>query len=412
MIRKVQIFFLFFLSVSFLLADLTFFPESPSKYALRDYSIIELPFTDFEGMATNDIFTYNDFTKIWDMLKSDYTLTDEDKDLIIQGDLNISTYNRISAFEFGMRNWNFSSDIFAFGNLLNLDENFLDVALRGIGVEDTTDAGEQKIILDDFTSNLGEGSKGMVFLKNKFTYSKFNPIFLYDIFDFVDIDLTFFPGVNINIYNPVVFGEITSSAHTVNQDDDGGGVLDYEYDIKYISSASKYTILGHGFGFGFGFKVQFDKGWFYFSLDDILNRMTFKSVEQTTITKVFESQEELELTTDTTITETLGDYTYRLDASFATGLEYYFNPKLSLMLKYTNSEYLIDDGFTGGLNYMLFKNIPLQIFGGEGKQPFYTIRTGFIAAKFETTFSLTFYDGLFGNAKGIGIGMDLFTIKF
>ena len=406
---KVSVFAIFLFLLSPLFADLLFFPENPAIFSNRDYLAIELPITDIELMATNDVFTTKEIKRIYNMFQTDYVLTQDDKDLLIQNDLNIQTYNRASALEFGKRNWNFASNIYAFGNLFNLDKDYLDIVLNGIGVGDTSLV--QKPLLDDIVSNLGNESIGMVFLKSIFTYSKLDPIYLYDIFDFTNVDATFYPGFNLNIYNPAVFAEVSGSSHRIEQDSTLGGVESYEYNISYRSSASEYTIYGNGFGFGLGFRMEIERGWLYFSVDDIFNSMIFKEVKLTSTKKKIQIDSK-DIASDTTITIRKSDHTYNLKTTYVMGLEYYFFNDLSLMFKYKDSEYMLDNGLSLGLNYTLWEKIPFQIFGGQGTtQSYYTFRTGFLSQKFETTASFTFYDGVFAKAKGVGVGVDLFTIK-
>ena len=403
---KFYFFILIYLLYFPLFADLTFFPENPAIFSERSYTNFEFPIVDFNLMATNDVFTISNIEQINKMLKDDYTLSQEDKDLITKGDFNIESYNRVSLIEFGKRNWNFSSELFAVGSLNNMDKEFLELIFEGAGVGGTNANDMNKIV-----SNIGDGSEGKIFIKTKLTYSKLNPVYLYDIFDFTDIDATFYPGFNVNIYSPATIANIKGSSQIISFGDTA--ISKTKHEIVYAKSASKKTSFGSGFGFGIGFKMLIEKGWIYFSVDDLMNTMSFKDVEQIKLIKTIEPNNTQNIIENSSDTTNIAGFSVELKPTIVAGIEYYFTKDFSLMLRFKDSEYQLDNGLSTGINYTIAKKYPFQLFGGQANEKmYYTVKTGYLGTKYESTFSFTFYDGFFSQAKGIGLGIDIFNIKF
>ena len=390
---------LFVASNSF--ATLLFFPENPSNYSAREFAEVRFPGLTFNLGYENAVFDYDGFVRILKMCKNDYTLTQSDKDFLTKNDFSIKSYNTINVLNFGAWNWNFSSNIIAYGNLANMSSEFLIFMLEGNN--DSTSLQELKNL------NPGDGSESMIFMKSTFTYSKIDPIYIDNVFDFEFLNFAITPGFNINVYSPIQYARLETEKCEVT--DSSADILF----TKYYSDNDQF-FAGFGVGLGVGFKMDIENGWLYFSVDDIFGSMDYLNVveQDVKVDKNFTGNINTNDLVENGEKIFHYDYTIKFDPTIVFGIERYLTNDFSVMVKLKSCEYELDDGISLGCNYMPSKHFPMQFVLGNGieKEMFYKIKAGVIFSYYEADISLYFFDGFITSAKGYGIEADLFKIKF
>ncbi len=395
----------FFSSLLFLLvftssfASLLFFPENQAAYSSREYSQVRLPGSVLQAGVANDAFDYNGFEKVLNMCKTDYTLTDDDRDFLTANDFKFKTYNNLTALDFGSWNWNFSSRFIAYGNLVNLSSNFLSFIFEG-NMDSTA-----MMALKDM--NPADGSEALVFLKSSFVYSKKQPIYIDNFLDIDFLNFTFCPGFSVNLYTPIYYAKVETDYFTIT---DSSADISF---TKYKSDADDF-FSGFGLGMGVGVKMEIQDGWIYFSIDDLMGSMTYNKVTKEKIEVDLDLPGSVDFDGQEAYEEDLYNHTVFIDPTVVFGLERYLTKDFSYMVKFKDCDYALDDGYSVGFNYMPNLHCPMQMVVGNGQDDkmFYKLKAGLIFSYFETSVAFFFFDGFFTSAKGYGIEADLFKIKF
>ena len=380
-------------------ATLLFFPENQAVYASREYSQVRLPGSVFQIGVANDAFDYKGFEKVLDMCRSDYTLTDDDRAFLTDNDFNFKTYNSVTALSFGSWNWNFTTKVIAYGNLINLSSNFLTFIFEGN--MDSTAMAKLK------NMNPADGSQAMVFVKSSFVYSKKKPFYIDNFLDFDFLNFSFSPGFSVNVYSPIYYSKVETDYFEIS---------DSSADIaftKYYSDDGE-TFSGFGLGMGVGVKMEIPNGWIYFSVDDLMASLNYNKVKEERIEIDIDLPGSIDFDEQEVYEQELYDHTVILDPTIVFGMERYLTSDFSFMLKFKDCDYALDDGYSAGFNYMPNLHIPMQVIVGSGQDDkmFYKLRTGLIFSYFETNVAFFFFDGFLTSAKGYGIDIDLFKIKF
>ena len=225
-------------------ATLLFFPENQAIYSTREYSQVRLPGSAFQVGVSNDAFDFKGFERVLKMCKKNYTLTQDDKDFLTANDLTFKTYNSLTALNFGSWNWNFRSEFIAFGDLMNLSSNFLTFIFEG-----NMDAAAMEELKNQ---NPGNGSETMVFMKSSFVYSKKEPFYIDNLFDFNYLNFVIVPGFNVNVYSPIKYARVETDYFTVT---DSSANIQF---TRYNSESDEF-FSGFGLGLGMGMKVEIEK---------------------------------------------------------------------------------------------------------------------------------------------------------
>ncbi len=399
--KRYFFFFCFLFIISNLSATLLFFPENQANYAEREYSEVRFPGLTFNLGYENSAFDYDGFVRILKMCKNDYTLTQSDKDFLKKNDFSIKSYNSINVLNFGRWNWNFRSDILAYGNLSNMSSEFLIFMLEGN--RDSTSMERLKNL------NPGSGSESTIFMKSTFTYSKQEPIYIDNLFDFDFLDFAFSVGFNVNVYNPIQYARLETEKFAITDSS-----VDISF-TKYYSDGDEF-FTGFGLGLGVGFKMDIEDGWLYFSVDDLFGSMSYQKVVEQGVRINQKTTSSIDIDSFVNNGDKVYnyDYTIKFDPTVVFGIERYLTSDFSVMVKLKSCDYELDDGVSVGFNYMPSKHWPMQFVLGNGieKEMFYKVKAGMIFSRFEADISLYLFDGFFTSAKGYGIEADLFKIKF
>ncbi|MFC1898239.1 hypothetical protein ACFLYJ_01575 [Candidatus Cloacimonadota bacterium] len=395
------------LATSFILsANLDFFPENPANYALRNYTHISFP-TMTEFNIANTLLVFDDIN----IFEEGHHLTENEKEKLTSGNLDIIGNFNTTFVEFGSKNWNFYFGVIGSFELGVLDKTYSEFVFYG------NEANEL------YETEIGKGSKAFTYWKSSFAYALPYTVSLGMIpglfpadtdNNFISVmrDLPIQVGANLNINYSMQYAGILESYQDFGTTPDSAY---YDLHAKYGFSDEK-TSGRMNPSLGFGLKAQYLDGSFHFSMDDIFLQLSYRNLAGGRYVKTvsdylsylqpdYQSEEWANIENDSL---RIKEETIKFKPSVSIGAEYTFWKKLDVMMKYSSNELTLMDGFVIGAGYQL-GILPLQAKLGFSELNYFNFQSGLRFSKFEWISGITFYNGLFRYAKGMGFNS---TIDF
>ena len=398
--------FLFFVTVSSLVASFDFFSDNPAFISNRNYKEMKIPGFNFQIHANNSLLQFDDLN----IFQENRLIQPSEKKKLTSDDLIIQASCKMSLFHYGYKNWDFSYTLLGFAEGEILEKEYAKLILYG---------NEE----DDYETTNGENAEGVVFSKAAITYGHPNPVHLrflqsskknnFAYFRNFLSEIPIFIGTRLNFYYPFAYGYVPYSHQEF-----GSSYLETygTYQIRYYqtdsSSSAKLSL-----GTGFGFNAILPDGNFSFYIDDLFSTLRYENLKaeyregvyQDSLTH-FEDDHE-------TINETYSEEyrvakkTMRIHPTIEIGYEHFFHDQFSMIVQYKNSMYDYMNGLSLGLDYRLVNHIPLQFITGKEKSLYFEIKSGYIGKNIEFMIASTFYYGMFRYAKGLGLKLGV-TYKF
>lgn len=376
------------------------FSENPAIIAERQHTQLAFPALNYKLNIYNSLINLNSLS----LFEEGRVLTAADKKKLTKNDLNFEGSVQAKMLDIGYQNWHLSLKTLAFFDLKVLDKAYTKIVLYG----NETD--------QNYQTHVGSGSQAHGISKLTIDYAipkelnlgMIPGLFKAENSKIVDYlqNLPFYAGYRFNMNYSHYAAAITDSEQKFGSTEDS---TYYSFNASFVHSDSK-SKGSISPSIGFGLMAELDFGRIFFSMDDLFLKLKYEDLAGGEYSKNYTdsllylqsgySAFDSEFVENDSIR--VASFQTSIKPSVSIGMEYYLDPTLTAVLKYSNSRLTTLDGLKLGISKD-FGHVPLQIFYGNNGTSLWTINTGLNFHNVEWKIGGTLNGGLFGFAKGLGI---------
>ena len=415
--KKIIILIILILSAS-LYAEFEFVKNDVSNLAERDCYELRLPGLNFDVDVTNSLLAWENW-EIFDTSKYEdgSVMSDADKQIFTDGDLDIVASFKTEIFGFGYKNWDFSLEGIVQADVEILDKKYSKLVFYGNELD------------VDYVVHSGENSLAFSFIKSSLRYAHPDIVNIGMIHPIIDNyllsskvgtyinEMPVYLGANINLNYSTAYAKVLDSDQYFGAMADS---LYYNYRVKvgYTDNNSSGSIST---GIGFGAKIGLiENGWMQFRMDDIFTKLTYNNLAGAVFegsfidSLLYLEEDNYESFTESVENDSIryGRKSFYLQPTVSLGFEYSPFENFTVETKYENCDYSLKNGFSFAVGYLAYEFLPLKIIVGSGKNGgFSEWQSGLNYKNIDYDFALSFNDGMINSAKGIGFRTAL-KIKF
>lgn len=404
---KKTVYITLIVALSVLLGAEGLFYDNPAGYAHRTGWEMNIPFVSGQFNFSNSSLSLNDLS----MFEEGHVLTDSEKKKLVDDDLLTNIHFAMEPLSFGMQNWQFRQRVHLMAHANLLKKEFSRIVFYGNEIDTL------------YSVNALEGSKALAFTKSSLAWSYPQDIALDGLLDAVHADstLSFLRGLSLNlgaqmnVYYGAAYGEVLESSQDFGSFPDSNF---YDVNMRY-GYTDDQSDGGVTAGFGLGMQLNLPRGAFHFYMDDIFfSQMTFNDLaggeyQAHYVDSLLYLQEDFEPFDESNENDSLriAKRKVRVSPTMIWGLEYDVYQGINVLARIQRSDYLANDGLSVGAKYIVNNWWPVGFRFGGSESTFYEFTSGVQSNRFIWDVGVTWYDGLFNGARGIG-WKSLMTLRF
>lgn len=399
---------IFFLTFTFLEAEIDFFRENYARISQRNYIEISIPMFNNSFYFNNSLLRINDLQ----IFQENNVLKNSDKRKLTSGNMNVKGFFRFDFIDFGYENYQFKSGYYGYVRANLLKKDYAKIIFYGNELDKVYEAnsGKNSSIYTYFKTSIKYGIPGKWYLNDYISNTSEDR--LYDRILSYFLDSEIIAGVNINFYFPHFIAEVMNSSQTFYTSS-VENYYDYVLEYAYLDEFSTYKgRLSPGLGFALQFSQEYSN--IYFSVDDLFARIKYEDLayfyyEGSFVDSLLYFDDSYEPWDQSVEIDSLSisRRNVRVKPAVTIGGDYSYTEELKFALKYKYRDLELINGFSAGVSYKVTPIFSPAFQLGKENHWFYNLILKLHLERFSVEYSNLFYHGLFGYAKGFGFDLKM-----